>query len=188
MKNSLLVLSLLILISLPAYAFDGERKGLVIDAGAGPGLILIKDEHGSFGGMTDIEVGYALNNRFMVHALSPAAWYKAKWYYQEWSGPFFTLKYEEWVTVHGLLGLGGSYFLQPQAPSLFFTAGAGLAYTAAVGKVADVYKGFGISVGGGYEFARHWRATLKFIYAHPGKGDYHFNLHILRATVDFMLY
>jgi hypothetical protein len=190
MKTTLLALGLLIVISMPTYAFDGERKGLVIDVGVGPGLISMQGEDNAFGFMTDMEIGYAFNDRLIFHLINKAAWYRAKWYYYDWSQSWerIELKYNNWTTVHGLIGLGGTYFLQPQAPSAFLTAGTGLAYTTAVGKKTDNYAGFGILLGGGYEFARHWAVSGHFMYARPGKVAYRYNLVIIRITANLLIY
>jgi hypothetical protein len=177
-------MSIILMASLSA--FDGERKGLVIGVGVGPGLISVEDDK-NIGFMADVEIGYALNNQFQIQLVNKTAWYSAYWVV-DYSWMYQWVKKAKYTTVQGLSGLGATYFFQPEAPSLYLIGGIGMAYTWAPGVDAESYTGIGLCFGGGYEFARYWRAESNVTWGKPTGGGTHFNVLTAKVTIGYIVY
>lgn len=95
--------------SVPAYAWDGDRKGFVLGFGAGPGYA---ENSGGWknprGGLqTNLRFGYAPSARWVIH----------------YNGQQFWGRY---AMLHPALGC--SYYLRDRGPCAFVTAAVGGSY------------------------------------------------------------
>jgi hypothetical protein len=73
-------------------------------------------------------------------------------------------------TFVGVGCIGGTYFIKPDAPSLFVSAGIGssvIQSSSDFSSASSSTRGFGAFVGGGYEFARHWDVELNLMFGSP---------------------
>ena len=72
---------------------------------------------------------------------------------------------------HGLTGVGTTHFFQPQAPAFLLEAalGAGVLWNSDQRESAD---GFGLLLGLGYEFARHFLIKADWYYADVGRAEF----------------
>ncbi|MEN8007702.1 MAG: outer membrane beta-barrel protein [Candidatus Krumholzibacteriota bacterium] len=149
----------LLVAPLTASAFDGDRNGFMLNLGAGMGQGKLSASgfgaSASFDAMgfgTDLKIGGGLSSQVLLYYTN-----RALWYTPEVAGI-------DWKLTNGMSAAGVSYFLEPQAPSVFFSGGLG------VGVVNDrdvdeTMSGFGITLGVGFEFARNVIAELTLIHS-----------------------
>lgn len=134
----------------------GARKGFVIGLGGGIGLhryttpsftirnVTFGGESLSSSGLaTEFLIGYAPTDRLLV-------------YYENSLQLTGDLTYD----FLGLTGGGATYFFNPRARSWYVKGAIGAAVGAEVdldrSTFGSVERGIAYSIGGGYEFARHW--------------------------------
>jgi hypothetical protein len=140
-KATLFAMALLVMaISVPAHAFDGQRKGLFAGGGLGIGWA---DMSGAAGGYFQpgsayglgaaAKVGFGLSEHLVMFSSDRQTMYR------EAGGHNVT---------QGLTGLGAMYFLRPTAPSAYVTAEFGN-HIAVEGNVSwgDVSDGYGSDPG-----------------------------------------
>ncbi len=162
MKRSLGILLVLgvLLGASQVLAFDGDRQGFVLDLGLGFGQGKLKASMGSVessvdatGGAAVLRIGGGLGRQTVVTFTARAVSYKPS---IEYTDPFTgTTTTVEGDLGNGFSGVEISYFLKPQAPSFFFTGGLG-AGVYMDNDTDESESGFGLSLGGGYEFATNW--------------------------------
>ena len=162
--TSFLVVGIVLGLTAPAAAWDGERKGFILGAGGGLGFVTITgDLPGGFPLTrttsillgTDAKIGIAPTNKVEYYLFGYSSWFS--------SGGTFTL--------NELIGLGLTYypkreFLEP-APSYFVSCGLGASYLKPFSSSDPERYGFGLTFGGGYEFKKHMRVEGNFIWAKP---------------------
>lgn len=84
--------------------------------------------------------------------------------------------------------LGASFFLEPQAPSLFFSAGPGLGVLYDR-DAEDSESGAGFTVGLGYEFSSNWTIEGTFMNAKVlEEGDADLTISNLLVTINWWAY
>lgn len=137
-----------------ARAFDGDRKGFVLNlgAGAGQGKLKVSGDGGSLsedgtGFSTVFKIGGGVSEQVVLYYTNRVIW---------WSS--------EGVSVNtGMSAAGVSYFFQPQAPAFFLTGALGLG----VAKVEDfdAESGIGFGIGAGFEFSRNWTVEIQYLSA-----------------------
>ncbi len=190
-----LVIALMILgLISDADAFDGRRKGFILGAGLGTGVTsytqtieayrqsLTSDRESKFGVQTDFRIGYAPNGFLQIYYVSKVSWFSL----DNALGSSVTI-------AHGIGGLGVTYYLQPVAPSFFFTGVIGLStWAAPFESNSDTWTGFGIGGGFGYEFARHWSIEVCATYGNPSDTQSGItattNATTIKATVNVLAY
>jgi len=180
MKKTIYVLFIL-LVSISRvssiYAQGGDRQGFIIGADLGVGSVLLAeagmpDVHiAPFGIDVGWLVGFAPTERlliFMVHDLTVFDFSLIgelyEWYFDFiWSLPMplsigaliLTSPYPLLCIPHAgsqtILGLGGRYYLEEEAPSLFVQVDSGIC-TIYDPLIRDMRVGLGTSLGAGYEF------------------------------------
>jgi hypothetical protein len=183
---------LVLLAPAETLAFDGKRKGFILGGGIGVGVTSYGYEShyyreysssmsaSEIAFATDLRIGYAPSDLVQVYGMSKVAWLI--------SGG---------LTATGVAGPGVTYFFDPAAPSWFVTAGLGLSTwskfigTHFVGDRNSWY-GFGLSVGAGYEFARHASIEGSLTWGNPKTEEHGVSKSVkplsLRVTVNFLGY
>jgi hypothetical protein len=137
-----------------AAAFDGERKGFTVQFGLGAGYVR-DNTHGSSGAAAGatINVGYGLNDRLaLFFSERAAAWQK-----------------DSRPAALGVSGLGATFYFAEVAPSGFFTGTVGSAFYARQDYGHE--EGFGISIGGGYEFKKNWSLGVDYLLGRFSPAD-----------------
>lgn len=137
-----------------AHAFDGNRKGFVLNLGAGLGQGKLKLSDGSdslsddgTGFSTVFKIGAGLSEQAVLYYTNRVVWWSV-----------------EGISINtGMSAAGFSYFFQPQAPAFFLTGALGIG----VAKVEDfdADTGFGFGIGAGFEFARNWTVEVQYLHA-----------------------
>ena len=166
-------IGLFFLMVLPAHGFDKERKGFVLDLGAGFGIATYKqslsdymyeiegERESDFAIYTNFEIGYAPSNQLIILYTSSVPWFK------------MTNIYDEDVTViSGVAGPTVTYFLNPEAPSFFFGGGFGLAvWDLPFEEGSEMWTDLGLIGKLGYEFATNVCVTFHILYGTPDKTE-----------------
>ncbi len=173
-KALLLTLALLLLVApLTASAFDGERKGFMLNLGLGFGQGKASDSSYTADGTgfaTDFKIGGGPSNQFLVYYTNRVLWYTPDGAQSTW--------------YNGMSAAGVSYFLEPTAPSFFFSGALGIGVWS-YNDNFDNETGFGFTIGAGYEFARNFIAEIT--YMNSGL-DYDINISNIAITVAWLAY
>lgn len=156
-------LSVFLLASTNAFAFDGERKGFILGIGGGGGSLSNKGtlSGGGFSAsgtvtefaiLTDFKIGYAPSNTLEIYYISKTAW---------WSDSTVDA-----TLLLGLSGVGVSKYLGTSGTGLFVSGGVGVTQLAApFEQNVDSSTGFGFFGGAGYEFSKHWSVEAGILYS-----------------------
>jgi hypothetical protein len=163
---------------------SAERKGFIIGIGSGAALhraadvTVTRDRFGrltvsstttnNLAIVTDFKVGYAPTDQLLIYYSNKAAFTRADDY-----------------DVVGVTGAGVTYMAKRTSPSLFITGGGGAAVGGTfIGSVSSD-SGFGFSVGGGYEFKRHFSIAGDAVFVRLGSDNNHTTL---MATFNYLFY
>lgn len=153
-KTLLITLALLLLVApLTASAFDGDRKGFMLNLGAGFGQGKLSGSSDSVDGTgfgTDFKIGGGTSSQLMIYYTNRVVWYSPDGTSSTW--------------YNSMSAAGVSYFLNPDAPSFFFSGALGIGVIS-IGDGFDSETGFGFTLGAGYEFARNFIAEITYMYA-----------------------
>lgn len=167
MKHSRLLLfaALLVLLSQPASAFDGQRSGFVLGGGLGPGVLNSKVElsSGSLSAESDLERDFSLVSDFRIGAGVSDQWVLLYSSRTDWFWPVDA----QYTFTHGVGTLGVLYYFEPTAPSTYVTGGIGLSSLDLPFEDVDALQGLGIRLGIGREFNPHWSMELGVTYGRP---------------------
>jgi hypothetical protein len=145
---SFLAVSLLIIPTRVATAFDGRREGFLLAFGVGVGNLSISDDLPAIGAQTDLRLGFGVSDRVSVYYTGKQFWYKA----------------EDLFLTDLIPMVGVTYRLQPSERSLSVSFGGGASLVAGAR-----HHEWGAGVGGagfvgmGYQFARRWQVELDVI-------------------------
>jgi len=192
-----------------ASALDGTRKGFILSFGIGPGVTSWEqeisgtffgidvsaksDKESSFGVTTDFKIGGGITEQFLLYYENRVAWFSVDYVYTDADGDI--LATETITFAHAIGGVGVSYYLKTEAPSLYFLGSIGLSTWSAPFESTwgDTWAGVGLSAGVGYEFAKHWSAEGTFNFGKPGTElfpgiDYTVNAVSFLFTVGGTLY
>ena len=177
-KAFLITITLMILLgSMTASAFDGDRKGFMLNLGAGFGQGKISWDGGSSSGMgfgSDLKIGGGTSSQLQFYYSNRVIWYSPDNSSAE--------------LVNGMSAAGFTYFYKPQAPSLFilFALGIGVLSDS---EASDGEAGFGATIGVGYEIVRS--LTVEFTYMNAELSeDYDIDASIsnLMLTISWLAY
>jgi hypothetical protein len=185
---------MLAILLLAASGVDAQkpRKGFVLNLGAGPAFINIKAAGNGVEGTgeskiavgTDFKIGYAPSDQLLIYYSNDAAFFN-----YDYSVPGF--EYDVLV-ISGLSGIGATWFLKPRAPSAYVDATIGIAAWNEIDTddgAVESMTGLGLSVGGGFEFARHWLVDADLIVGRPRDDEgYGLNTMTLRVGLIWLLY
>lgn len=183
MKRTCALMSIAVLVLLcvttVAGAFDGERQGFILGIGVGTGLTsytytvsediyggdvsVTLDRENTFPFMSDFKIGYAPNDLVEIYYMNKVSWFNDD-----------VLFVDEVMVANGLGGVGVTYFFQPVAPSFFLTGGIGFSSWAYPFEenAPDPWRGFGLTAGGGYEFAPHWYVAGDVSWGKPSTDEF----------------
>ncbi|MGD9546805.1 MAG: outer membrane beta-barrel protein [Candidatus Krumholzibacteriia bacterium] len=159
----IITLSIVVLVSLamaaPSLGFDGDRQGFMLNLGAGFGQakqtasasgVEVSLDATGFGG--DFKIGGGVNPQMLIYYTNRTLFHTMEVTYTD---PFLGPTTLEADYINGMSAVGVSYFLEPEAPSFFFSGGLGLGVL--MDSEADESEsGVGFTAGVGYEFARNW--------------------------------
>jgi hypothetical protein len=180
MKRIAIVLAVIFLLvsAVQVWAFDGQRKGFILGGGLGLGMTSYKFESGpfqtdtenQFSFMTEFKIGYAPTEQVEVFYASKVSW--------------FNDALDNVIVANGLGLAAVSYYFLPQTPTWFVTGGLGFSTASAPFEESSrTYVGFGVSVGGGYEFARHFAVEFDLMYSAPEDEGVTFKGFVPRVVV-----
>ena len=183
-------LALVVLLNiLPAndgYAQNNERKGFILGFGAGISHNSYQFSSGGFEGekenvtavATNFKLGFAPTNQIAIYWNSQVAFFNMD---DGFGDNIFTL--------NGIGGLGGSYFLNETAPSIYVNAIVGFSNWGSISdSTTDNLTGFGFGIGGGYEFARHWTADCNLTIGKPKEDSLELDVSSVRVTINYLMY
>jgi hypothetical protein len=157
-----------------------NRKGFIFGLGAGGGIHRAPVFPGfSAAGntsegavITDLSIGYAPTDQILVYYSNQVAWSRS-------------IRYD----LVGVTGVGVTYMFSPSSPSAFLKGSVGGGIVADVdfdsGRVDSNDTGLGLTIGGGYEFARHWSIEAGAMFARLENGNNHT---VLKATFNWVFY
>jgi len=152
------------LLSTPvANAFDNERRGFVIGLGAGLHTLDIDYKYSGEllasqsekGIATSFKIGFGVTNQFLVYYVRKASWFNA---------PVFDgVSVSDTTIISGISGIGVSYYLSGSAPSAYFLGAFGIGDLSAPFESAiETDTGSAYMFGAGYEVSEHvqFEATI----------------------------
>jgi len=144
---------------------------LNLGAGVGQGKLSWNDYSIDGTGLaTDFKIGGGPSSQVLLYYSNRVVWYSPSGYSGTWS--------------NAMSAAGLSYFLEPQAPSFFFSGGLGLG---AIGDSdgTDSESGFGLTLGAGYEIVQN--LIVEFTYMHASL-DNDYSISNLMLTVSWLAY
>ena len=156
------------------------RKGFIVGLGGGAGLHNVPVFPGfnstetisDLAIITDFRIGYAPIDQLLVYYRNNVAWTRNAFY-----------------DVVGMSGVGATYYFNRSAPSSFVSGAIGPAVATEVdfgtGTFDDTERGTGLSIGGGWEFARHWSVEGHAMFLRLGRNNNH---RVLAGTINWMFY
>ncbi len=170
-----LIACLTLCLATGASAFDGNRKGFILGGGLGLGLTSFtqtleytimdtsttSDRENKFAVMTDFKIGFGATEQVLVYYTNKVSWFSIE------------NVYKDNVTIaNGLGGVGVAYYFKPTGPSPYISGGLGLStWMLPFESDADTWTGFGLVVGGGYEFSPHYSIEGNLVWGEPGKEE-----------------
>lgn len=158
----------------------GNRKGFIFGLGGGAGLhrapvfpgFAASGTTNDFAVITDLSIGYAPTDQLLIFYNNQVAWSR-----------------NVQTDVVGVTGVGMTYLFKPSSPSPFVRAAVGGGIVADVdfdsGSVSDNDSGLGMSVGGGFEFARHWTIEGGAMFVRVAEGSNHT---VLKVAFSWLFY
>ena len=178
----------------PAFAWDGTRKGFILGAGVGGGLIsytqeisgsnisVKSDRENTLAFMYDVRIGYAPSNLWQIYYLSEASWFGLD-----------NIVGDRVTIASGLSGVGVTKYVRAQAPSPFFLGSIGLTtWSTPFEERSGTWVGAGLMLGGGFEFSRHWSVEGNLVWGKPKDEDsgveVSSNTFSIRVTVNVLGY
>ena len=156
----------------PGFAFDKVIKGFILGFGLGPGYSSYTETRDSSGTevkkfddskiafFSDFKIGYAPSNQLMVYWMSKGAWFGV-------DSSIVDDDVDEATILGGVGGLGATYFLNPEAPSLYLSAGVGFSSWSLPFEGTDPWTGLGFAGAIGYEFSPNWTVEASVLWGKP---------------------
>ncbi len=178
-KQILVCLFLIVLMSSTAFAFDGNRKGFVLGGGIGFSPqgkwtfdALDYDESGA-GLAFHFIIGGGLNERNLL--------------VYEGNVMAYTSDLFDQTIAQGFNGASWYHYFGNLGRSFFTTVGLGF-YVFDVDEFDSNDPGFGMLLGGGYEFARHWQAGAYFSFGKTSDAGFDFTHHHINFLISGFLF
>jgi hypothetical protein len=157
-----------------------NRKGFIVGFGGGVGMHRAPQFPGFVGGptirdfavVTDFAIGYAPTDQVLIYYNNQVGWTRNFFY-----------------DILGVTGVGVTYMVRPTSPTPFvkFTIGGGIAAEVdfGLGTVESTDPGLGLTLSGGWEFARHWSVEGGAMWVRLEDGNNHM---VLKGTFNWMFY
>lgn len=168
-----------------AGAFDGQRKGFMMDFGLGGGITSFtqtlesvfgkseSDRENKGGLLTNFRIGVGLNEQTEIYWYSTVSWFSL----ENILGSSVTI-------ANGFAGIGLTQFFQPIAPSPYFFGGLGFStWSTPFEDTGDSWFGFGMQGGAGIEFSPHWAVEGHLMWGQPKESEG--GLEITAKTINF---
>lgn len=198
-------MTFLTMVAFPCHAFQRDGFHLKLGAGAGLGSWDISEgglseSSGSASFATGFQIGLNASEQVAVYYVQRTAWFNSN--VTILPGPFggpLTPQEASRVLTQGTSGLGLTYFLRPQAPSFFLTAGIGLAWWSQVFEEStsciklpiavpcSSVTGIGVTASGGYELTRLLSAEAFVMWGDPDKQTALFEVQSSSTVVGLLL-
>jgi hypothetical protein len=185
-KTVIIGVLLTILLVSTAVAFDGHRKGFVLGGGLGFAPIVKWEmeespEDGVPYGHDETRAGVGLN------LLIGYAWDDKNMIVYEGNAAGFTTAVSDKSAAQGFSGAAWYHYFGPAGKTAFTVVGLGLySYDAEYDDPHD--GGFGMLLGGGYEFARHWQVGGYLSFGSTTAHDRDYNHATLNVLVSGILF
>lgn len=190
--TALFVLTVIVLTAVSADAFNGERRGFLLGFGVGPGWSSFKgevegfdlgDRENKFAIGTDFKIGAGINDQLLIYYVNRVAWFKSDTFDKNGF-------VQEDVTIASGVGLVGlSYYFKTEAPAWYLVGAVGISsWSAPLESNSEMFSGFGLTGGAGYEFKKHWSLEATVNYGKPSKTieGYKVELSVISVLVTFM--
>ncbi len=176
-----------------------DRKGFVVGLGLGPSYTTYTMTNGSVtserqnkvGINTDFKIGYAFSNQVMVYWMSKVSWYKEELASRGYYDPYryaYLMSVKEVTVTNGMGGAAVTYFFKAWAPSPFVFAGLGYSALSTPFDDYDASYGLGLTVGGGFEFVRHFCFEGSLVYGSPKDAGITMNSLSFKITLNWLGY
>jgi len=192
--NSLRMLLTACVLVAPSFAaaFDNERSGFMLGIGAGlhtigldfnyNGVTIASDSESGIA--TSFRIGWGFTDQFSLYYVRNASWYRA---------PYFDgISLYDTTFAVGIMGVGGTYYFSPSAPSAYFLGALGLGdISAPFDSDIDSDTGIAYMLGVGYEFVTHVPVELLFLSTDIESSDLSgFNMQTssVLLTVNYLWY
>lgn len=170
MKKGIFLLALLS-VSTIIYGWDGTRSGFILGGGLGGGMSIYNQtlkniysgasiESGTettMGFQTNFQLGFAPSNYLEIYWASKQSWFGLTNIYGD-----------KVLILTGVAGVGASYFFLRKAPSPFVSGTLGYSTW---GTSDEASYGFGLTLGGGYEFYPHFSVDGDFVWGTPSDTE-----------------
>ena len=169
----LVCLFLIVVMSSTAFAFDGDRKGFVL----GGGLGFAPQAQWKFDLMDFEEDGSGLG----LHIIIGGAFDERNMLVYEGNVVAYTSDLLDETISQGFNGAAWYHYYGKTGRSFFTTLGLGFYVFDPGGDFESNDPGFGMLLGGGYEFAKHWQVGVYYAFGSTSDAGYdfshqHFNL------------
>ncbi len=187
-RTCLAVIAVAIFTAQSAAALDGKRKGFFAQLGLGGGYVAANQEwfvlvdkftldESAGAGAFGFKIGYGISNRLLLSYAGNVGSADL----ETMEGQITGLSTKKKTASFGVGGLGLTYFLKEEAPSLFADLTLGMS-TWDDGDGAD-FTGSGVNVGIGYEFKKNWTLEADFSIGKPSDQESLFGEKVLDAEV-----
>ena len=185
--TALLVLIAIAVMATSATAFNGERKGFILGFGAGVSWSSFKgevegfdlgDTETKFGIGTDFKIGAGINDQLLIYYVNRVAWLKSDNFTS--NGDLL-----EDITIASSVGLVGiSYYFKTEAPAWYVVGAIGVStWSAPLESNSEMFTGFGVTGGVGYEFTPHWSLEATVNWGKPTKTIIGYDVEITAISV-----
>ena len=170
-------LGLLLIIALvaaagPVQAFDGNRKGFLLNLGAGYGKYSTTNNFSENGFVSDFKIGGGINPQIVIYYTNRILFYQAGT--------------DSETRISGMTGVGVSYFITPRTQTFFFSGALGVGSQRNLEDDFASKTGTGFTLGAGFEFAPNW--TIEASLMKATVGDYDQSITNLMLTLSWFAY
>ena len=168
MRRILFVFALILFICVSSFglAFDNHRGGFIIGGLGGVAWMAWTQSIDNAWGdrvtnsalHTDFRIGGGTKDDiFMLYYWNAVNWFRME-----------NVLGDEITMISGLTGVGWSLYFKPTSPAWYFHMGFGVSvWTAPFEPDAEAWYGWGLKMGVGYEFARHWSIECSLMRGNP---------------------
>jgi hypothetical protein len=201
MRSILMATTVLMLATIPALALD--RKGFILGFDVGPSVSYVQAEKAGgdsyddtkLGIGFDFRIGWAPRNQLSIHYSHKGAVFVGDIGRRELTSEqqligAILLPILPFTIGQNNAGIGVTYYLRPDVPTLFLDATLGISIYPLEGFL-ELSGGGGFAVGCGYEFTEHWNvlgAVAVGLSADRAQSDEKSSAVSVIATIGYLLY